>query len=121
MIPCKYAGTEHWGNVSFHKTNESGLVNIGNKKVNDEKQHGNIFCYLTNKSKEVKGHPAPFPEDLAKDHIISWSNENDIIFDPFMGSGTTAKMAMLTNRRWIGIELSEKYCEIIKERLQKYE
>ena len=121
MIPCKYAGTEHWGNVSFHKTNESGLVNIGNKKVNDEKQHGNIFCYLTNKSKEVKGHPAPFPEDLAKDHIISWSNENDIIFDPFMGSGTTAKMAMLTNRRWIGIELSEKYCEIIKEILQKYE
>lgn len=65
-----------------------------------------------------KKHPAPFPEDLVKDHIISWSNENDVILDPFMGSGTTAKMAKLTGRRWVGIELSEDYCNIIKERLQ---
>ena len=68
-----------------------------------------------------KKHPAPFPQDLVSDHIISWSNEGDIIFDPFMGSGTTAKMAELNNRRWIGCELSEEYCEIIKQRLESVE
>ena len=70
-----------------------------------------------NSSKERTGHPAQFPEQLAKDHIISWSNPNDIVFDPFMGSGTTAKMAMLNNRRFIGCEISEEYCNIIKNRL----
>ena len=69
--------------------------------------------------KNPTSHTAVFPEQLAKDHIISWSNENDIVFDPFMGSGTTAKMAMETNRRWFGIELSQEYCDIIKERLSK--
>jgi DNA modification methylase len=44
-------------------------------------------------------HPAPFPEQLANDHIISWSNEGDLVYDPFMGSGTTAKMAILNNRK----------------------
>ena len=63
-------------------------------------------------------HPAPFPESLANDHIISWSNENDIVYDPFMGSGTTAKMAILNNRQYIGSELSSEYCEIIKERIK---
>ena len=66
---------------------------------------------------ERTGHPAQFPEQLANDHILSWSNPNDIIFDPFMGSGTTAKMAMLNNRRFIGCEISEEYCNIIKDRL----
>ena len=66
---------------------------------------------------EAKEHPAPFPCQLANDHIISWSNPGDIVFDPFMGSGTTAKMAMLNNRRFIGCEISEEYCNIIKDRL----
>lgn len=118
MVECKYAGTETWGNPTFHKTNESGLISVQKRKINSFKQHGNIFCYLTNKSKEVKKHPAPFPEQLAKDQIISWSNENDIVFDPFIGSGTTAKMAMINNRKFIGCEISNKYCEIIKERLE---
>ncbi|MFA6662234.1 MAG: site-specific DNA-methyltransferase [Bacilli bacterium] len=80
----------------------------------------NIWRYnQTNGQDEFsKKHPAPFPQDLVKDHIISWSNEKDVILDPFMGSGTTAKMAQLTNRKWIGIELSEVYCDIIKERLE---
>ena len=64
------------------------------------------------------GHPAVFPEQLANDHIISWSNENDIVFDPFMGSGTTAKMAQLNNRKWIGCEISQEYCDIVKNRLE---
>jgi DNA modification methylase len=66
---------------------------------------------------ERTGHPAQFPEQLAKDHILSWSNEKDIILDPFMGSGTTAKMARLNNRQYIGFEISKKYCEIAKKRL----
>ena len=63
-------------------------------------------------------HTAPFPEQLANDHIISWSNEKDIVYDPFMGSGTTAKMAILNNRNYLGSEMSSEYCEIIKKRLE---
>jgi len=70
-----------------------------------------------NKNKNTGNHPAIFPEQLANDHIISWSNENDIVYDPFMGSGTTAKMAIVNNRNYIGSEMSEEYCEIIKERI----
>lgn len=64
------------------------------------------------------GHPAAFPEQLANDHIISWSNEGDIVYDPFMGSGTTAKMAILNNRKWIGSEMSDEYCGIIERRIE---
>jgi site-specific DNA-methyltransferase (adenine-specific) len=65
------------------------------------------------------GHPAVFPELLAQDHILSWSNEGDVVFDPFMGSGTTAKMALLNNRNYIGFELDKHYCEIANERIRK--
>ncbi len=64
------------------------------------------------------GHPAVFPEQLAKDHILSWSNEGDLILDPFMGSGTTAKMAKLNNRNFIGFEISQEYCDIANKRLE---
>ena len=62
-------------------------------------------------------HPAVFPELLAQDHIHSWSNEGDLVYDPFMGSGTTAKMAILNNRNWVGSEISEEYCRIIERRI----
>jgi len=62
-------------------------------------------------------HPAPFPEQLAKDHILSWSNEGDTVLDPFLGSGTTLKMCMETNRNGIGFEINEGYETMIKERL----
>lgn len=74
-------------------------------------------CNVT-KDKIAYQHPAIFPEKLAYDHIISWSSENDLVFDPFMGSGTTAKMAERSNRRWIGCEISKEYCEITKRRLE---
>jgi DNA modification methylase len=66
-------------------------------------------------------HPAIFPEKLANDHIITWSNEGDLILDPFMGSGTTAKMAKLNNRDYIGFELSNEYCNIAGQRLADLE
>ena len=66
-----------------------------------------------------KCHPAPFPEQLANDHIISWSNEGDLVYDPFMGSGTTAKMAMLNKRNFIGSETSKEYCDIAEKRINE--
>ncbi len=64
-------------------------------------------------------HPAVFPERLANDHIISWSNAGDLVYDPFMGSGTTAKMAIVNNRNYIGSEISQEYCGIINKRLEQ--
>jgi len=64
-------------------------------------------------------HPAMFPEALARDHILSWSNDGDIVLDPFSGSGTTAKMAKHNGRRFIGIEVNAEYCEIAEKRLMQ--
>ena len=60
------------------------------------------------------------PENLAKDHILSWSNENDLVYDPFMGSGTTAKAAHQLKRRWIGSEISSEYVDLANKRLEPY-
>lgn len=62
-------------------------------------------------------HPAIFPEALARDHILSWSNPGDVVFDPFLGSGTTGKMAIQTGRNFIGIERDEGYFEIAEKRI----
>jgi DNA modification methylase len=62
-------------------------------------------------------HPAIFPESLAYDHIMSWSNVNEVVLDPFVGSGTTCKMAKQLNRNYIGIDVSQDYIDIAKERL----
>jgi len=65
-------------------------------------------------------HPATFPEKLAEDHILSWSNPGDVILDPMCGSGTTCKMAAKHQRQYIGIDISEKYCELARERLDRF-
>ena len=65
-------------------------------------------------------HPAQFPEQLAEDHTKSWSNEEDLVFDPMCGSGTTCKMAYLNKRNFIGCDISEEYVSIAKERLLEY-
>jgi site-specific DNA-methyltransferase (adenine-specific) len=77
----------------------------------------NIWRYVTSFN-GVK-HPAPFPEQLAADHIITWSVEDDIVYDPFMGSGTTAKMALQLKRRFIGSEISSEYVAIAQKRLDE--
>lgn len=117
MVDCIYAGTETWGKPSFHKTNSSGLVSVDKKKINDKKQKENIWEILNAKDKVFK-HPAPFPEVLANDHVLSWSNEEDIILDIFMGSGTTGVACKNLNRKFIGIELDEGYFNIAKERIE---
>lgn len=62
-------------------------------------------------------HPAVFPEQLAEDHILSWSNEGDVVLDPFMGSGTTGKMALLNNRDFVGCEIDSDYYDIAYDRI----
>jgi DNA modification methylase len=64
-------------------------------------------------------HPAMFPETLANDHILSWSNPGDTVLDPMMGSGTTGKMAVLNGRNFIGIEIAPEYMEIAKRRIEQ--
>jgi len=64
-------------------------------------------------------HPAIFPEALARDHILSWSNPGDIVLDPFNGSGTTTKMARELGRKFLGIEINEEYCEIARKRIEQ--
>jgi len=117
MEPCTYAGSYTFGKPSTW--NESGeLIKTDKRKINDFKKKSNIFYYTVGSitSKNIK-HPAVFPEKLAEDHILSWSNPGDIILDPFSGSGTTAKTALLHNRYYIGYEISKEYCDIAEERL----
>jgi len=79
----------------------------------------NVWTISNTKGNGVAGHPAQFPEALARDHILSWSNKGDIVLDPFNGSGTTAKMAMAMGRKSIGIELSREYCDIAVKRMER--
>jgi site-specific DNA-methyltransferase (adenine-specific) len=100
--------------------------NIALSKYRQGEEYGYRFNIwkITNggssaKDKDAFKHPAIFPEQLANDHIISWSNEGDMVLDCFMGSGTTGKMALLNNRNFIGIEKDEKYFEIAKNRIEQ--
>lgn len=102
--PNKWAG---------HKDFSGKLKN----PVPDFSPRNNIWRYVTSFN-GVK-HPAPFPEQLAFDHVSSWSVEDDVVYDPFMGSGTTAKAAILTGRRWVGSEISVEYVEIAEKRLKE--
>jgi len=115
--PNKWAGHQSWGNVTYYNKNGERLAR--NKKINPVPEfsiRNNIWKYCTAVD-ESFGHPAIFPERLAEDHILSWSVENDVVYDPFMGSGTTAKMAVMNRRRWIGSEISDDYCRIVEKRL----
>jgi len=93
----------------------TGEHKIEKRKPSAEFSRRNNYWYIAPQKGE---HPAVFPEALAKDHILSWSNENDIIYDPFAGSGTTGKMAILNKRKCIMSEISTEYCDIIKKRLE---
>jgi DNA modification methylase len=74
---------------------------------------------LNQKDKKLYRHPTCKPVDILKNFIVNSTNENDSVLDPFMGSGSTGEACLLTNRKFIGIELEEKYFNISKERLEK--
>jgi len=89
-----------------------------------EKVKTNIWAYAvgfggTTTDKIAFQHPAVFPERLAQDHILSWSNPGDIVFDPMCGSGTTAKMSILNDRRWLGVDVSPEYIKIARQRIRE--
>jgi len=95
------------------------------KELKAEKTKTNIWEYAvglggSTNDKDAFKHPAIFPEKLAEDHIVSWSKEGDIVFDPMCGSGTTLKMAKKHNRLYIGCDISAEYVDIAKKRLEKY-
>ena len=114
-IPCATKGQIR-NRKNSNKEEGSAVRNRNEVTVTkSEKIKGNVWEMPVSNTKY--NHPAIFPEQLANDHIISWSNEGDIVYDPFMGSGTTAKMAILNNRNWIGSEISKKYCEIAEKRI----
>jgi len=114
--PNKWAGTKNHGTVRVDGDLRKPVSN--RNTINDFGQRYNIWEISPQRQKGDGKHPAPFPEQLANDHIISWSNEGDIVLDPFMGSGTTAKMAILNKRNYIGFELDTTYCDIANKRIQ---
>lgn len=114
-INTKQGGKE----VKGARKNKDGSRDIvPNFIVSDFKKRDNVWSINTTNTSFK--HPAVFPEQLANDHIISWSNKNDLVYDCFMGSGTTAKMALLNDRNYIGSEISKEYVEIANKRLEQY-
>lgn len=108
----KHRGKE--GDITYKKTKRNEFTKVKN-----------IFEYSvggghSSKDKVAFQHPAIMPEQLAFDMISTWTNEGDTVFDPFTGSGTTAKMCMVSNRKFHGTEMSKEYCDIITERLDGY-
>ncbi len=90
-----------------------GEYNIGGGKLS------NVWKYSNGGRRSL--HPATFPEQLAKDHILSWSNPDGIVFDPFMGSGTTGVACKKLNRNFIGVEINKDYFAIAENRLNSLE
>ena len=106
-------------NLLCDKRNKwAGITSFDGKipPVPDFSPRTNIWKYITSFNDKSE-HPAVFPEELAYDHIISWSDRGDLVLDPMCGSGTTLKMAKESGRNYIGIDISEKYCEIAKNRI----
>lgn len=120
MVDCLHAGLELRSTTyKNYSKNDQARSKIA-KPVKDKKVKGNIWEYVVGKNKEdqeAKGHPAPFPCELARDHILSWSNQGDLVLDPMCGSGTTCKVANQLGRKYIGIDASAEYVSLACNRL----
>lgn len=121
-VECKNAGkVESYGSERRRQIDGNQAMRapegISYMATKETKYHSNIFEYAL--GLEKTGHPAPFPNLLARDQITSWSNEGDIVFDPFMGSGTTAYVARALGRHYLGFEISPEYCKLIDNRLER--
>jgi len=106
-----------------HNKKSDGVNKKVLKELKSQKTKTNIWQYAvglggTTSDKIAFQHPAVFPEKLARDHILSWSNKGDLVFDPMCGSGTTCKMASATDRNYLGVDISAEYIKIAKERLK---
>jgi site-specific DNA-methyltransferase (adenine-specific) len=114
-IKCKCVGVKvkkHRASKDRHKYNNDGYYTVGKTKMIDN-------VWEIPNTKNEGGHPAIFPERLAKDNILSWSNEGDTVLDCFSGSGTTLLAAKLLQRNSIGIEKAKEYCRLNKKRIKK--
>ena len=121
--PLKTATARSGEELLTHNKLPDGINKKKRAMLKTEKTRVNIWQYAvglggTTNDKIAFQHPAVFPEKLAEDHILSWSNEGDIVLDPMCGSGTTCKMAMLNNRQYIGVDVSETYIGISEARLR---
>lgn len=119
----KYAGQKVHG-TSIDENGVRHSVNDVERVMKTLGSRHNVWRYANGKGVTTEDsyafdHPAMFPESLARDHILSWSNEGDIVLDPFSGSGTTAKMAKHNGRKYIGIEVNPEYVEISLKRLEQ--
>jgi len=117
--------TKYQGLANMKNRGQKGSLEYEKVERTKEKKVGNVFFYsvgggISTKDKVAFNHPAISPEKLVADQINTWTNKNDLVYDPFMGSGTTAKIAHLLNRKWIGSEISKEYVDIANERLLEY-
>ncbi len=97
-------------------------LRLGEYVVGDTGIRTNVWRFHSgNNGESSTPHPARFPENLARDHIISWSNPGDVVLDPMVGSGTVPKMSVLTDRQYIGIDVSSEYCDLARERVARAE
>ena len=108
-------GIPYHGTIRTADGKTRPISNIG-KLISEFGHRFNVWEMAAEKNRNIK-HPAPFPEALARDHILSWSNPGDTVLDPFLGSGTTGKMAVELGREFIGIEISEEYLKIAQTRI----
>lgn len=116
----KWAGWTNWGKNTQYNADGELIKTNDIKPVPEFSLRNNIWKYNVGFNDKIVKHPAVFPEELAQDCILSWSVEGDTVLDPFMGSGTTAKMAMINNRNYIGFEINEEYYKGILKRVDKY-
>lgn len=120
----KWSGWTTFGKAGSNRGKDGVLKERKNKNPTPEfSPRHNIWKYNTGKAYTTKDsfafeHPAMFPEDLAEDHIMTWTSPGDLVVDPFVGSGTTTKMAAINGRRWLGIDMSEEYIEIARKRME---
>lgn len=117
--------TKYRGIANMKNRGKNGTLEYDKIERTEEKKIGNVFCYsigggISTKDKIAYQHPAIFPEQLAYDQIYTWTNEDDLVYDCFMGSGTTAKIAHQLKRNWLGSEISKEYVNIAQERINQY-
>ena len=124
MEPTKSAGQK----IKAFRITEAGRGNVPlediGREIKSERKASNIFSYnvgtSSSEDKIAFDHPAIFPEQLALDQISTWTNEGELVYDCFMGSGTTAKAAEKLGRRWMGSEISKDYVKLAEKRLRPY-